>query len=107
MWGTVCWICGHDTYGKADADHVVRVLAHGPEYYDPANLRPAHGTRSRCPECGRACNQQRKGSSHDGLPVLPPLEIETQMARLAPHCDGCRCRERLLAAGELRQSRCW
>jgi 5-methylcytosine-specific restriction endonuclease McrA len=95
-WGTVCWLCGHP--GATEADHIVRVLTHGPEYYDVTNLRPAHGTRSRCGQCGRACNQSRRGQWHDGVPLLAPPEVERELARTGPHCPGCRCRERLMAS---------
>jgi len=104
-WGDVCWLCGHP--GAGDVDHVVRILDHGPEYYDVSNLRPSHGVRSRCPECSRACNQQRSGSDHGGMPVLTPAKLAAELMRTAPHHDGCKCRDRLIKDGQLRQSRCW
>lgn len=69
----LCALCGHP--GARSADHIVTATQwralHGeltPEFNDPANLQPAHGTMGNrqtgtlnpCPTCGLLCNQHRK-----------------------------------------------
>lgn len=68
----VCWICGHS--GARTADHVIpratcfrQGLLHLLD--DPANMRPAHGSRNRCPTCGRHCNQDR-GTGAPNTPTV-------------------------------------
>lgn len=56
----VCWLCGHN--GSNDVDHepsLKKLEALGLDPCDPRFLRPAHGVLSRCPTCGRACNQEK------------------------------------------------
>lgn len=59
-WGDICHLCGHD--GAGEVDHIL-ARAYGGARLDPANCRPAHGTRSRCylcpPGTGKACNQAK------------------------------------------------
>jgi hypothetical protein len=65
---TVCWLCGHE--GAGDIDHDPprsELLARGLNPEDPQYLRPAHGAYSRCPTCGRCCNQVRGNRDH-----IPP-----------------------------------
>lgn len=55
---TVCWLCGHEGAGSVDHDPPLRELRRlrlDPE--DPRYLKPAHGALSRCPTCGKACNE--------------------------------------------------
>lgn len=62
---TVCHLCGHE--GAGDIDHVIDKAtwkAMGGDLEDPANLRPAHGAFSRCPTCGRCCNQAKGNRPH-------------------------------------------
>lgn len=57
---TICHLCGHDGAGDVDHEPPLAVLqAHGLDPRDPAYLRPAHGSLSRCPTCGRCCNQAK------------------------------------------------
>jgi hypothetical protein len=53
---TICYLCGHD--GAGAVDHVVPP-EQGGDPLDPANLRAVHGSLSRCPWCGRACNEEK------------------------------------------------
>ena len=57
MHGTTCWICGHE--GARESDHAVPLSADAGLALVVENRRPAHGASSRCPTCGRACNQER------------------------------------------------
>ena len=56
---TICHLCGHD--GAGDGDHHPVPLGElkrlGLDPDDPAYVKPAHGANSRCPTCGRCCNQ--------------------------------------------------
>lgn len=64
---TVCWLCGHEGAGAVDHDPPRSVLiAHGLDPEDPRYLRPAHGSLSRCPTCGRACNESK--GAREGRP---------------------------------------
>ena len=56
-YGRTCHLCGHD--GANQVDHVISVLEAPHLAWDLQNCRPAHGTRNRCPVCGRCCNQAR------------------------------------------------
>lgn len=60
----VCWICGH--LGADQIDHDPPRLHHRAKL-DQATWRPAHGT-SRCPTCGRCCNQERGTKPVAALP---------------------------------------
>ncbi|MGI5232873.1 hypothetical protein [Actinoallomurus sp. CA-142502] len=67
---TVCVLCGHEGAGDVDHDPPLTVIrALGLDPCDPALLRPAHGSLSRCPTCGRCCNQIK--GSRAAMP--PPL----------------------------------
>lgn len=57
-YGTGCWLCGHD--GARTVDHVIPRAIEPGLFWELSNLRPAHGTGNRCPQCGRCCNQARK-----------------------------------------------
>lgn len=77
MWGTDCWWCGHP--GGYEADHLQR-LADGGDPYDPANLRPSHGSNYPCPVCispstgrPRCCNQERNRRSR---PARQSLSVD-------------------------------
>ena len=62
---TTCHLCGHG--GAGEVDHRVPrsvVLALGGDPEDPTNLAPAHGARSKCPDCGVACNQAKGDRPH-------------------------------------------
>jgi hypothetical protein len=77
----LCHICGHT--GAGEGDHLI-TRAQGGQKYDPENVLPAHGYRSRCWECdsiqGRACNQSRGAGLNPtprggrGHPHPTPLE---------------------------------
>lgn len=60
VYGTVCWICGHE--GAGESDHVVPLSSDAAQALTVGGRRPAHGTSARCPTCGRACNQERGAS---------------------------------------------
>ena len=53
----VCYLCGHP-WSRA-VDHVISRKERPDLALDPANLRPVHGSLSRCPWCGRACNEEK------------------------------------------------
>jgi hypothetical protein len=63
MYGTICWICGHD--GAGEADHLVPISIYADQPVDPHAMRPAHGSSAPCPVCPlrngepRKCNQER------------------------------------------------
>ena len=61
---TVCYLCGHP--GSGSVDHVISRKLRPDLALEPSNLRPVHGSLSRCPVCRRACNEA-KGDRH-GLP---------------------------------------
>lgn len=62
---TVCWLCGHEGAGDVDHHPPIDVLrAAGLDPDDPAHLRPSHGALSRCPTCGRCCNQSKGNREH-------------------------------------------
>lgn len=57
---TVCWLCGHDGAGSVDHEPPLKELrARGLDPDNPRYLRPAHGALSRCPTCGRCCNEAK------------------------------------------------
>lgn len=63
--GDICHICGHG--GAGDIDHVIPrslLVQLGGDPEDLTNLRPAHGTRSPCPTCGRKCNREKSDKLH-------------------------------------------
>lgn len=67
---TVCWICGHEGAGEADHEPPLAELKRlGLDPNDPQFLRPAHGALSRCPTCGRCCNQAKGNREH--IPQAP------------------------------------
>lgn len=64
-------------------DHVQPVTEHPDLAFSLANLRPAHGSKNRCPVCGQCCNQLKAGMSVErarriiaermrNRPVAPP-----------------------------------
>jgi 5-methylcytosine-specific restriction endonuclease McrA len=60
----VCYLCGHP--GSGAVDHVISRKERPDLALDPANLRPVHGSLSRCPWCKRACNEVK--GDRAGLP---------------------------------------
>jgi 5-methylcytosine-specific restriction endonuclease McrA len=62
----VCWICGHPGAGDVDHDPPYSTLIRlGLDPEDPAHIRgAAHGALSRCPTCGRCCNQAKGNRPH-------------------------------------------
>jgi hypothetical protein len=60
----VCYLCGHP--GAGAVDHVISRKLRPDLALDPANLRPVHGSLSRCPWCKRACNEAK--GDRAGLP---------------------------------------
>jgi 5-methylcytosine-specific restriction endonuclease McrA len=70
-YGRTCWICGHD--GAGESDHVVPLAEDAGLALVVENRRPAHGSSSRCPTCGRACNQER-GTKKVGSVFVPSSE---------------------------------
>jgi 5-methylcytosine-specific restriction endonuclease McrA len=71
---TVCYLCGHP--GSGAVDHVISRKVAPDLALDPANLRPVHGSLSRCPVCRRACNE-----SKGDRPGLPPRQQPRQSRR--------------------------
>lgn len=67
----ICHLCGHG--GSNDVDHhpvpLWRVDQLGLDPCDLVNLRPAHGSNSRCPVCDLCCNQS-KGSRRNYQPPI-------------------------------------
>jgi 5-methylcytosine-specific restriction endonuclease McrA len=53
----VCYLCAHPQAGAVD--HVISRKLRPDLAPDPANLRPVHGSLSRCPVCRRACNESK------------------------------------------------
>lgn len=68
IYGHVCWICGHD--GAREADHLTPISVDSTQPIDPHRMRPAHGTHSPCPTCGRLCNQERGNDTSGRAPLL-------------------------------------
>ena len=87
VYGRTCHLCGHD--GANQVDHVISVLEAPHLAWDLGNCRPAHGTRNRCPVCGRCCNQARISGPKRPVgsrgPVRPALSgTVVPLARKAP-----------------------
>lgn len=63
---TLCHLCGHEGAGEADHHPLTlgQLIAQGLDPDDPAYLKPAHGAFSRCPTCGRCCNQVKGDRDH-------------------------------------------
>ena len=61
----ICYLCGHP--GSGAVDHVISRKLRPDLALDPANLRPVHGSLSRCPWCKRACNEVK--GDRPGLPT--------------------------------------
>jgi hypothetical protein len=65
----VCYLCAHP--GAGAVDYVISRKLRPDLALDPANLRPVHGSLSRCPVCRRACNESAAigvaGLRADGL----------------------------------------
>lgn len=56
----VCWLCGHAGAGSADHEPPLKELRRlGLDPDDMRYMRPAHGALSRCPTCGKACNEAK------------------------------------------------
>ena len=53
----VRYLCAHP--GAGAVDHVISRKLRPDLALDPANLRPVHGSLSRCPVCRRACNESK------------------------------------------------
>lgn len=71
----VCWICGHGGSGSVDHDPPLAELERlGIDPCDERFLKPAHGALSRCPVCGRCCNES-KGNRPGGRPVPRTLRV--------------------------------
>jgi 5-methylcytosine-specific restriction endonuclease McrA len=68
---TVCHLCGHP--GSGAVDHIISRKLRPDLALEPSNLRPVHGSLSRCPVCRRACNEA-KGDR----PTLPPSQQPRQ-----------------------------
>lgn len=55
----VCWICDHPIpgglAGGGEVDHIIAACERPDLIFSIENLRPIHGGRSRCPECGHRC----------------------------------------------------
>lgn len=100
-YGRTCHLCGHG--GANQADHLIPVIQAPELAWDLANVRPAHGTRNRCPVCGRCCNQSRiqgpKRPYGEPQPVKPRLS-------LVPPIPPARRRGTVTAAAT-RHSRAW
>ena len=62
---TVCHRCGHP--GSGAVDHVISRKLRPDLALEPTNLRPVHGSLSRCPWCKRACNEAK--GDRLGLPL--------------------------------------
>jgi len=92
IYGRRCHLCGHD--GANTLDHLLTVLEHPELAWVMANVRPAHGTRNRCPQCGRCCNQARLSGPKRPMPGSEPVR---------PQLSGTIPRQRPAA----RQSRAW
>jgi hypothetical protein len=66
----VCWLCGHDGAGDVDHEPPLPVLeAMGLDPCDVQYLRPAHGSLSRCSDCGRCCNQSKGNGAGHSAPI--------------------------------------
>lgn len=59
--GGICWLCGHPGAGDIDHDPPLKYLrAMELDPNDPAVMRAAHGSTSRCGTCLKCCNQSKK-----------------------------------------------
>jgi hypothetical protein len=74
--GDTCHLCGHG--GARQVDHVVSVLEAPSLAWELSNCRPAHGTKNRCPICGRCCNQSRVSGAK--RPVLATGPVEPRLS---------------------------
>jgi 5-methylcytosine-specific restriction endonuclease McrA len=84
-YGRQCHLCGHD--GANTVDHLLTVLEYPQYAWVLENCRPAHGTRNRCPWCGKCCNQARvsgpKRPVQGSEPIAPRLSGAVQAAKPA------------------------
>jgi hypothetical protein len=71
-YGRTCHLCGHD--GANQVDHLYPVLTHPELAWVLQNCRPSHGTRNRCPVCGRCCNQSRVSGPKRPIDGAAPVE---------------------------------
>lgn len=58
-YGPVCWLCSHSIPGgllTGQVDHVLPYCSHPELQFKLENLRPVHGGKHRCPQCGHRCN---------------------------------------------------
>lgn len=88
-YGHVCWlrICQHP--GASSVDHVEPVTEHPERAFSISNMRPAHGSRNRCPECGQCCNQLKGGMSVERARRIIAERMEKRPAPV-PRQDGPR-----------------
>jgi hypothetical protein len=70
VYGDTCHLCGHP--GARQADHLIPVSQRPDLAWELANIRPAHGTKNRCPRCGRCCNQARISGPKRPVPGTEP-----------------------------------
>jgi hypothetical protein len=80
-YGRTCHLCGHD--GANQVDHLLTVLEYPQYAWTLENCRPCHGTRNRCPVCGRCCNQSRRQGPKRPLPGSDP--VVPQLVGAAPY----------------------
>jgi 5-methylcytosine-specific restriction endonuclease McrA len=67
----VCYLCAHP--GSGAVDHVISRKQRPDLALEPTNLRPVHGSLSRCPWCKRACNEA-KGDRATMPELRPPRQ---------------------------------
>lgn len=69
---STCWICHHTGSNQIDHDPP---RAQYKAKLDMSTWRPAHGNgQSRCPTCGRSCNQERGTKPIEEMPqVFAPV----------------------------------
>lgn len=68
---TCCHLCGHEGAGEADHHPLPRgeLKRLGLDPDDPQYSKPAHGAKSRCPTCGRCCNQVKGAKVGYSIPT--------------------------------------